>query len=118
MVLVIGMLTLRLALRTVLARDRREIAVLIALGISTRDVRTLHLLVHGTLAGGAGAVGAVGGVVLERVLSAPLTRFLGETGGPAQVIVPALDRKSTRLNSSHVSISYAVFRLRRKIRSR
>lgn len=90
MVLVIGMLTLRLALRTVLARDRREIAVLIALGISTRDVRTLHLLVHGTLAGGAGAVGAVGGVVLERVLSAPLTRFLGETGGPSQVIVPAL----------------------------
>src|SRR5699024_972676 len=90
MVLVIVLLTLRLALRTVLARDRREIAVLIALGISTRDVRTLHLLVHGTLAGGAGAVGAVGGVVLERVLSAPLARFLGETGGPSQGIGPAL----------------------------
>src|SRR5690625_5897595 len=27
----------------------------------------------------------------------------------------ALDRKSTRLNSSHVAISYAVFRLRKKI---
>src|SRR5690625_6159588 len=27
----------------------------------------------------------------------------------------ALDRKSTRLNSSHVAISYAVFRLKKKI---
>src|SRR5699024_12696632 len=29
---------------------------------------------------------------------------------------PALDRKSTRLNSSHVSISYAVFCLKKKKR--
>src|SRR5207249_6044056 len=29
-------------------------------------------------------------------------------------VVPALDRKSTRLNSSHVSISYAVFCLKKK----
>src|SRR5438067_10760694 len=29
----------------------------------------------------------------------------------------AADRKSTRLNSSHVSISYAVFRLKKKTRS-
>src|SRR5207249_10045111 len=28
--------------------------------------------------------------------------------------VPSLDRKSTRLNSSHVSISYAVFCLKKK----
>src|SRR5690242_20962071 len=28
--------------------------------------------------------------------------------------VPALDRKSTRLNSSHMSISYAVFCLKKK----
>src|SRR5699024_11504014 len=30
-------------------------------------------------------------------------------------VVHALDRKSTRLNSSHVSISYAVFCLKKKI---
>src|SRR5690625_5933519 len=30
---------------------------------------------------------------------------------------PALDRKSTRLNSSHVAISYAVFCLKKKIKS-
>ncbi|MGO1227742.1 ABC transporter permease [Brachybacterium sp. AOP42-C2-15] len=90
MVLVIGMLTLRLALRTALARDRREIAVMTAIGISARDVRTLHLLVYGTLAGVAGALGLLGSIALERVLSSGLTRFLGETGGVRVVIVPAL----------------------------
>src|SRR5207249_5157334 len=32
---------------------------------------------------------------------------------PNQQILPAVDRKSTRLNSSHVSISYAVFCLKK-----
>src|SRR5690606_41271065 len=32
----------------------------------------------------------------------------------AQVIVDKIDRKSTRLNSSHVKISYAVFCLKKK----
>src|SRR5437868_9172767 len=31
-----------------------------------------------------------------------------------QPLIPGLDRKSTRLNSSHVSISYAVFCLKKK----
>src|SRR5690606_27591625 len=34
-------------------------------------------------------------------------------GDPAPVVTP-LDRKSTRLNSSHVKISYAVFCLKKK----
>src|SRR5699024_11863504 len=34
----------------------------------------------------------------------------------AKDIVKARDRKSTRLNSSHVSISYAVFCLKKKIK--
>src|SRR5207249_11174272 len=33
---------------------------------------------------------------------------------PANPTAPAQDRKSTRLNSSHVSISYAVFCLKKK----
>src|SRR5690606_41587179 len=38
---------------------------------------------------------------------------------PAAVVaVDALDRKSTRLNSSHVKISYAVFCLKKKQRHR
>src|SRR5699024_3851686 len=32
------------------------------------------------------------------------------------IVVPKGDRKSTRLNSSHVSISYAVFCLKKKIK--
>src|SRR5256885_12022803 len=34
--------------------------------------------------------------------------------GGTHVIVPSLDRKSTRLNSSHLVISYAVFCLKKK----
>src|SRR5690625_2607840 len=37
------------------------------------------------------------------------------TGVPAVVDLAALDRKSTRLNSSHVAISYAVFCLKKKM---
>src|SRR5437868_12486966 len=41
------------------------------------------------------------------------------SGGPdCPSVSSRLDRKSTRLNSSHVSISYAVFCLQKKIRSR
>src|SRR5438477_9045660 len=35
-------------------------------------------------------------------------------GGRTQAGQPAADRKSTRLNSSHMSISYAVFCLKKK----
>src|SRR5207249_7989649 len=36
------------------------------------------------------------------------------TGFPEKQVWNAIDRKSTRLNSSHVSISYAVFCLKKK----
>src|SRR5258707_13793212 len=34
--------------------------------------------------------------------------------GPGQAWLPAIDRKSTRLNSSHANISYDVFCLKKK----
>src|SRR5947199_2068564 len=37
-----------------------------------------------------------------------------ESGYIAKVDLPGLDRKSTRLNSSHLGISYAVFCLKKK----
>src|SRR5699024_11719397 len=37
------------------------------------------------------------------------------TGSTTQFLIRTTDRKSTRLNSSHVSISYAVFCLKKKI---
>src|SRR5207253_3257301 len=42
---------------------------------------------------------------------------IGSAGGHASMakaIIPIKDRKSTRLNSSHVAISYAVFCLKKK----
>src|SRR3712207_7640599 len=38
----------------------------------------------------------------------------GVAGQPRRVDDPLLDRKSTRLNSSHANISYAVFCLKKK----
>src|SRR5437773_4804041 len=37
-----------------------------------------------------------------------------ETGQVAPSVLERKDRKSTRLNSSHITISYAVFRLKKK----
>src|SRR5690606_40468233 len=48
-----------------------------------------------------------GGAVCAGGLAAP---------GPAAAAVTRADRKSTRLNSSHVKISYAVFCLKKKIK--
>src|SRR5690349_11550367 len=39
---------------------------------------------------------------------------IGALGHNQKNIIPARDRKSTRLNSSHVEISYAVFCLKKK----
>src|SRR5258708_29499575 len=41
---------------------------------------------------------------------------LGQTGGSETITLPPVDRKSTRLNSSHQIISYAVFCLKKKKR--
>src|SRR5690606_41165561 len=75
---------------------------------------------------GAGASPPLGPCRLPRVakpLSALVDRFadlevdvLARFGGlPA---LPGPDRKSTRLNSSHVKISYAVFCLKKKIENK
>src|SRR5699024_2393306 len=45
----------------------------------------------------------------ERVENVKKRHYLYKYSNVAQKVINALDRKSTRLNSSHVSISYAVF---------
>src|SRR5256885_13162860 len=45
------------------------------------------------------------------------TVALAEVNWLAQPLAPVQDRKSTRLNSSHLVISYAVFCLKKKIHS-
>src|SRR3712207_8198019 len=43
-----------------------------------------------------------------------LGRWLAERGNRDRIVVATKDRKSTRLNSSHANISYAVFCLKKK----
>src|SRR3712207_9178598 len=46
-----------------------------------------------------------------------LDRVMLKTGGAIRVGITGVDRKSTRLNSSHANISYAVFCLKKKKKS-
>src|SRR5699024_10021233 len=70
-------------------------------------------------ASGAGrivrAIGS-GRVLVHESLREAISRHIDKDLGPmAMPRIPVSDRKSTRLNSSHVSISYAVFCLKKKI---
>src|SRR3989442_15469236 len=89
-------------------------ALVIALAVRALPKRTRFL---GQIWGAAGAVMlrlAFLGVVMY-LLDVPFLRFMG---GVLLVWIAAKlvhsDRKSTRLNSSHVRISYAVFCLKKK----
>src|SRR2546430_8836963 len=53
------------------------------------------------------------GQVLGAIV-APLTALAGLLNAPLQNLRGLIDRKSTRLNSSHSQISYAVFCLKKK----
>src|SRR5689334_24705140 len=71
--------------------------------------------------GGGGGLGVVAMPVGVVEVTPQATRFIRFGGGRrmlgaalAGVLVGMLDRKSTRLNSSHSSISYAVFCLKKK----
>src|SRR5699024_12774821 len=55
-----------------------------------------------------------GGQLQRRRPPVRLPRRPGSPGPPAAARLRDADRKSTRLNSSHVSISYAVFCLKKK----
>src|SRR5689334_24146363 len=51
---------------------------------------------------------------LDRGIDHPRIEFLDALPGEAHAVERPRDRKSTRLNSSHSSISYAVFCLKKK----
>src|SRR5439155_27316005 len=86
---------------TTLFRSKRRRDVLRRLPRRVRRVRR-----HGRSRVGSGRVG----------YRDPDDRPLAQDGRPAATARrrPAQDRKSTRLNSSHVAISYAVFCLKKK----
>src|SRR5690625_7504573 len=58
---------------------------------------------------------AQAGIDSARANFDPKIALMGVTaGGNSQLNIQGLDRKSTRLNSSHVAIAYAVFCLKKK----
>src|SRR5699024_12810447 len=80
----------------------RSVVVVLAAG----DLTAAQAAAAGALdALGAGAHGAAHGVLHGPAVADALLQLLGD--------VLRQDRKSTRLNSSHVSISYAVFCLKK-----
>src|SRR3712207_8966756 len=72
----------------------------------------------------AGGVVAVLGGIADRVAHVLQPTFVDEIDDQLELVqafevgdlrlIPGLDRKSTRLNSSHANISYAVFCLKKK----
>src|SRR2546428_10354432 len=80
--------------------------------LSRRDMiaATAAALVTPLLQGGAVSMQPVAGVP-GKFLTAAEYALLDEL---TELIIPAEDRKSTRLNSSHDQISYAVFCLKKK----
>src|SRR5438045_923060 len=100
----------------------REIGIRMAIGARSSAVRSQFLIESIVLSLTGGTVGIIIGVILSLAIPA----FLG---WPTLVSMMAiigsvlfsgavglfLDRKSTRLNSSHLGISYAVFCLKKKI---
>src|SRR3712207_8292276 len=54
--------------------------------------------------------------ILQRLAPAPCSELVRRAAGEAceRLGIKPLDRKSTRLNSSHANISYAVFCLKKK----
>src|SRR5690554_1384167 len=56
----------------------------------------------------------IGGANASRWIRIPFVGITFQTSTMAGVVLMTLDRKSTRLNSSHVRISYAVFCLKKK----
>src|SRR5207249_5772998 len=70
-----------------------------------------------TVIGGTSLLGGEGGVagtLIGALIMAVLRNGLNLLGVSSFLQQVVIDRKSTRLNSSHVSISYAVFCLKKK----
>src|SRR2546429_5120624 len=77
--------------------------------LSLHDALPISALGAGVLRGGAGGMLLESGAFRRRALRVSLREAARSQGS-----VQPLDRKSTRLNSSHGYISYAVFCLKKK----
>src|SRR5207253_4166346 len=83
------------------------LALLVTAAHAAYPERPITLIVPWGAGGGTDATARIIGSLLEKELGQPVN-VINRTGGSG------VDRKSTRLNSSHVAISYAVFCLKKK----
>src|SRR5690625_6000343 len=92
-----------------------EIARRMDLNVNNQNVHRSRLI-HDELirSAGRGLVEFAMPYLREALVRRRETGSLNLAYGPAREVQGARDRKSTRLNSSHVAISYAVFYLKQK----
>src|SRR5438067_13873679 len=97
------------------------ICLIVRRSLSVDNPGKLQVLIEDGVAAARGVLHDYVGHKGPRYLAIVATMFVFILTGNLMGLVPGLksptDRKSTRLNSSHVSISYAVFCLKKKIKS-
>src|SRR5690554_7645919 len=80
--------------------------------VCSSDLKPVELIIMAGTGGGADQIARLlQGLIEQKELSPRPFVPINKPGGSG---AEALDRKSTRLNSSHVRISYAVFCLKKK----
>jgi putative ABC transport system permease protein len=90
LLLVVGALCLRFSFLTAAEQDYREIGVLKAIGVATRDVRRIYLTKYAVLAAIASILGLAGGLALTPLLTRNITRYMGSTPGIVNWLLPIL----------------------------
>ncbi len=90
LLLVVALLCLRFSFLTAVEQDYREIGVLKAIGVASRDVRRIYLTKYAVLAAIATVLGLLGGSLLTPVLTRNITRYLGSTPSIWNWVVPLL----------------------------
>src|SRR3712207_7296517 len=79
-----------------------------------RSLLTLLAGLADHTAGALGAAQALRSLLTRGTDHASRAGLAAQSGQALRALLPLLDRKSTRLNSSHANISYAVFCLKKK----
>ncbi len=90
LLLVVGLLCLRFSFTTAAEQDYRELGVLKAIGVASRDVKRIYLVKYALLATVTSALGLLGGWALAPLLSRNITRYMGSTAGVASWVIPLL----------------------------
>ncbi|MGF7012109.1 putative ABC transport system permease protein [Lachnospiraceae bacterium PF1-22] len=91
LIITVALLCLRLTLLANMEEDTREIGVMKAIGIKSKDIRGLYLLKYRVMAGLACLLGFVLSLPLGKVFTANITLYMGKVEvSPLTIILPVL----------------------------